>query len=357
MEKKVYIVGAHSRARTLGVYLKKIDPQIKIEAYLVNNDEINPDSVDGIPVFHFDQKIMLHKENEVYLGTRRVYHESLKRRLEDLGMKHIIPVTPQLDCELRNQYLARYFNEQGRRFERLCDYKADRMPCESERIYIIKSAFDKPLQESYLKPFYADYLQVGTALTDVRIAELTDDTGDNISGRNRQFCELTGLYWIWKHASENIVGLEHYRRHFILPEDWISRMISNRIDVILPTPLYVAPSLAQNYRERHVASDWKYMTEYIRNEYPDDYESVMDFFENNGLYSPCNMFIMRKEVLDAFCEWLFPILFSCAEHGGEREDSYQNRYPGFLSERLMTYFFEKNRDKYKMVYADKNFLA
>ena len=41
---------------------------------------------------------------------------------------------------------------------------------------------------------------------------------------------------------------------------------------------------------------------------------------------------------------------------GEREDAYQNRYPGFLSERLITFFFEKNRARYKVVYADKNFL-
>ena len=64
---------------------------------------------------------------------------------------------------------------------------------------------------------------------------------------------------------------------------------------------------------------------------------------------------MKKEILNGFCTWLFPILFACVEHGGEREDMYQNRYPGFLAERLMSFFFEKNREKYKVVYADKGF--
>lgn len=68
------------------------------------------------------------------------------------------------------------------------------------------------------------------------------------------------------------------------------------------------------------------------------------------------MLIARKPVLDALCEWMFPILFAVAEHGGEREDSYQNRYPGFVSECLITYFFESRRDKYRVVYANKNFL-
>ena len=120
-------------------------------------------------------------------------------------------------------------------------------------------------------------------------------------------------------------------------------------------PLYVAPSIAGNYRERHEASDWDFMMDYLRKIYPEYYIEASCFF-NTNLYSPCNMFIMRKKILDDLCAWLFPILFICAEHGGKREDMYQNRYPGFLSERLMTFFFEKNRDRYRVVYADKNFL-
>lgn len=132
-------------------------------------------------------------------------------------------------------------------------------------------------------------------------------------------------------------------------------MRDSHVDVILPTPLYVAPSLAQNYKDRHTASDWDFMMDCLRRFYLGDYKEAVSFFDTN-LYSPCNMFIMKKEVLDELCAWLFPILFVCAEHSGERIDSYQNRYPGFLSERLITFFFEKNRGKYKVVYADKNFL-
>lgn len=46
-----------------------------------------------------------------------------------------------------------------------------------------------------------------------------DDTSDNISVKNRQYCELTGIYWIWKHYDEignpDYLGFMHYRRHFI----------------------------------------------------------------------------------------------------------------------------------------------
>ena len=269
--------------------------------------------------------------------------------LKSLGMKTIIPVTPDLDMQLRNDYLEKHYTELGREFHKIDRYV-------SACVYVAKSVFDAPLKNSCpLAPYNAE-IQVGASVADKRIAEIADDKGYNISYRNKQFCELTALYWIWKNAGEDIIGLEHYRRHFILPANWKDKMASEKIDVILPTPLYVAPSLAQNYKDRHVASDWEFMMQYLEILYPEEYDKAWNFFETTNLYSPCNMFIMKKEILNDLCTWMFPIIFACAEHGGEREDTYQNRYPGFLSERLMTFFFENSRDKYRVVYADKNFL-
>ncbi len=111
------------------------------------------------------------------------------------------------------------------------------------RIYVASSIFDKPLQDNYTFIREEVVLQVGAALTKERISNdvITDCEGENISIRNKQFCELTGLYWIWKNAREDYVGLVHYRRHFLLPENWLERMKENQVDVILPVPLYVAP--------------------------------------------------------------------------------------------------------------------
>ena len=349
MDNRVYIFGAHSRARTLGVYLTSLYPELKIAAYLIDNDEDNDQEIEGVPVLHVDADTKLDLSVPVYLGIRGIYHEKTASLLRSIGVKEIIPVTPELDMELRNQYLDQYYAQKGEIFRKLDAY----LPVS---VYVVKSIADKPLKTECALKAYEKEIQVGAALTQERIAPVTDHTGFHISERNKQFCELTGLYWIWKNAKEDMVGLEHYRRRFLLPEHWIEKMENNHIDVILPTPLYVAPSIAQNYKDRHVAEDWEYMMNYLKELYPEDHELAERFFETTNLYSPCNMFIMKKQILNELCSWMFPILFACCEHVGKREDRYQNRYPGFMSERLMTFFFEKHREKYRVIYADKIFL-
>ena len=55
-------------------------------------------------------------------------------------------------------------------------------------------------------------LQVGRALNP-GIGYTADNTGDNISDKNPNYCELTGLYWAWKNLPADVLGLVHYRRY------------------------------------------------------------------------------------------------------------------------------------------------
>lgn len=372
---KIYIFGAHSRAQTLAVYLQYLYPDLMVEAFLYDNEEPNLPGLGIIPVIDLSENISLHTDYPVYIGTRGIYHERIIERLKGLGFQEIYPVTVELDLKLRNKYLEKYYASIGKEFlkvDRFPDTKVfsgtkrkterqDRIKSDAGQksacIYVARSINDKPLRQQYTPAFYEREIQAGAAMTKERLegSGLTDDTGDNISGKNSQFCELTALYWIWKNAEEDIVGLVHYRRHFILPDDWVMRMLENKVDVILPVPLYVAPNVAENFKMRHDPNDWNYMIDYLKKRNIKEYQEAGQFFQKN-LYSPCNMFIMRKEVLDVLCRWMFPVLFAVAEYRGEKEDCYSNRYPGFLSERLITFFFEMHRDRYKLAYSDKNFL-
>lgn len=358
MKNKIYIAGAHSRAQTFRTYIEKLNSNIQVAAYLVDDLEDNELFLDGVPVLQINCKIC--KNYPVYLATRGIYHKKLTLKLNSLGVQNVIPVSVEFDMEIRNRYVKAVFKENGRDFISINDIQilASTKTIGLEAcIYVANSIYDKPLQCKYDLSPEERIIQVGAALTKKRIFEdvLTDCEGENISVRNRQYSELTGLYWMWKNAKEDYLGLVHYRRHFLLPNNWLQRMEQNHIDVILPVPLYVGPNLEDNYKSRHDPFDWDFLIKYFKEKFTLEYDFMLEVF-HGSLYTPCNMFIMRKEILNDLCSWMFPILDAVAEHGGEKEDTYMNRYPGFISERLITYFFERHRQKYKIVYANKNFL-
>ena len=359
--KKAYIFGAHSRGRTLAEYLREVRLEEKLLAFLVDNDEENPDRIDGFPVIllNRDADAGLEKDAAVYLGIRGAGHGAVTERLRDLGFSEIIPVTVELDIELRNEYLEKKFAVEKRPFEKIGNLPASGNAEKSGCIYVVRSIYDKPLSDSkYVSLPEEKLIQVGTALTEERISECSfrDNTGENISEKNRQYCEETALYWIWKNAREDIIGLVHYRRHFLLPDDWQLRMEKHGIDVILPTPLYLPDSIGENFCFRHEASNWTYLMDFLKDRNYDEYLSAKEYYSGN-IFCPCNMFIMRREVLSRYCSWLFPILFELEKNGGILDDTYQNRYPAFMAERLLSWYFEMHKAEYYIVYSDKNFLA
>jgi len=409
-----YIFGAHSRGRTVKEYLRVLEPDMQLLAYLYDNDEENQTEADGVPVYKISNYNAFDISCPVYIGTRGISHPHIIEALKNIGFTDIRPVTVDLDISMRNAYVERIFEEKDLPFRKI-KVKTGDAPESSEVsmnekrdsccIYVAKSANDKKLSVDWVPDAHEKILQVGCALTESRVSGATffDHDGENISNRNRQFCELTGLYWIWKQATQDVVGLVHYRRHFLLPKDWkryfaadsemlgteaadpmtsstesadalmsgtevadrvivddrVSDSLSSynkKADVILPVPLYVAPSLAGNFRERHVPAVWEAMMEALAEGDAEEAKRAEVFFETNGLYCPCNMLITRREILSKLCEWLFPILFKVQARIGALSDPYQNRYPGFLSERLITFWFYEHRDKYRIWFADKNFL-
>lgn len=184
-------------------------------------------------------------------------------------------------------------------------------------------------------------LQAGAAISD-DIGYIRDDSGEHISVKNKNYCELTGLYWVWKNTHHDITGLCHYRRYFtknnqILTENDINSLLAD-YDIIIPQSLFGtagSTSVFSHYCQRHYGNDLIECGR-IMNELFPEYNNAFQLGIQCNLLSPANMMICRKEILDHYCEWLFSILFELEKRVNiENYNDYQKRIFGFLSERLL----------------------
>lgn len=183
---------------------------------------------------------------------------------------------------------------------------------------------------------------------------LSDNTGENISKKNPNYCELTALYWIWKNrVDEDYIGLCHYRRYFYKTIFHRKPMIYNkclkymdRYDIILPYPkAWIGKTVAGWYiYDEGKQSELDVLREVVSDKYPDyleAYDETMNAYE--AFYY--NMFFMPRELMDRYCTWLFDILFEVEKRINlEGYTPKQARIFGYLSERLFNVWvrYEKN---------------
>ena len=188
-----------------------------------------------------------------------------------------------------------------------------------------------------------------------------DDTGDNISEKNPYFCELTGLYWAWKNLDADYIGLAHYRRHFTatkkLPKD-ISGRISKAInkeeintllnyDIILPQKRkYYIENLYDHYKHTLYIENLDETGRIIEEKYPEYMQEFNKLHKRTSAHM-FNMFIMKKEVLNEYCTWLFDILFELEKRTDiSKYDSFHARFFGRISELLLDIWINTNGLEY-----------
>ena len=181
-----------------------------------------------------------------------------------------------------------------------------------------------------------------------------DDAGENISSRNGGYCELTALYWAWKNLPAAYLGLVHYRRYFArtLPGGRRARIagaaeLERRLakaPVILPKKRhYWIETNYSQYVHAHHAEDLRQTRRILEEtcpQYLEAYDSSMRRTQGHRF----NMFVMRRDLADAYCTWLFGILFALEQRldtGGYSEND--RRVFGFVAERLLDCWIETNR--------------
>lgn len=249
-------------------------------------------------------------------------------------------------------------------------------------LFLITSIYIASHKE-YWVPSFEEYkpIHVGAANTDNRFVEICDNTGVAISDKNKNYCELTGLYWIWKNdLTSDIVGLCHYRRYFDFKDSqniFIRQLIADKnfknylndfinpvkvehylkdADIVLPIQHELGCSMQEQYCNDHIANDFYVAKEVIADLYPEYKESMEYVFGCKWIYL-YNMFIMKKSVFNNYMEWLFNILFEVEKKITISTDPYQARVFGFLAERLLNVYVYHNKLKIKevpIVFIDDN---
>lgn len=186
-------------------------------------------------------------------------------------------------------------------------------------------------------------IQVGSSGKDPITGFMRDDVGaENISSKNSRYCELTALYWAWKNLDADYIGLAHYRRHFagcgergVLTSGEAMELVKSSPVVMPRKRHYYIETVGNHYAHTFDAAHLEAVRASLRELSPE----VLEAFEahlNTRASHIWNMTIMRKDILDQWCSWLFPVLGSVEERiSFEGMTPFEERVMGRLSERLI----------------------
>ena len=220
-------------------------------------------------------------------------------------------------------------------------------------------------------------IQVGKALSTRDLHLLADDTGDNISPKNAQYAELSAQYWAWKNDTDSdYLGFGHYRRVFIFRRGFEKQVnyekdrvpvpgvdessyakygwreadvleVLEGCDIVVPMQYDVRAGHRTDCRGHfiyhHGEENYRDFLTLVDEFCPEYRAYAKEFFRGQTAYL-CNMFIMRRELLHEYSEWLFGILDRFMESKTEEDyDAYQIRMPAFMAERLFNIYLKKLR--------------
>lgn len=192
------------------------------------------------------------------------------------------------------------------------------------------------------------------------IGFIGDNTGDNISNKNANYCELTGLYWAWKNLPAEYIGLCHYRRYFtrsnpcscskkkqviLTKAEW--EELLNKHPIIVPDKRkYYIETNRSHYNHSHYAKDLDMTEKIIQEKYPQYSEAFSKVMERTWAHM-FNMFVMRRDYFDEYCNWLFDVLQELEKRTDITDyDVVEARIYGYISELLLDVWLETNKLEY-----------
>lgn len=206
---------------------------------------------------------------------------------------------------------------------------------------------------------------------------LRDDSGDNISHMNKFFSELTGYYWVWKnYQTKDWVGFCHYRRYFNFFNN-IPDLDAMDCDIIVPQEIYCYPSPREQFKNCHNIKDLDLVCDIAKEKFNIPVNIIENILDDNKTLYLFNMFIMKKELFNEYCEFMFTVLNEYLNRKNififddvikmvndnsddylksfapNNQVNYQARIGGFLSERLFNIWLAWKNLKVKTIKTEQ----
>ncbi len=191
-----------------------------------------------------------------------------------------------------------------------------------------------------------------------------DDTGKNLSGKNRLYAELTALYWVWKNYEKlenpDYIGLMHYRRLLNFSNNKEDKSFQGLLDekivkacsgsdMILSEPLGAwsnkskkfLDNIFEQYAVEHNREDLEELQKIIKKSYPEMAESVDKVLYHSSKISWYGIFVMKKELFFEYASFVFDVFAQLEKRiKWQKYSLEQQRVCGFLSEFLLNIFKE-----------------
>lgn len=349
--KKKYIFGAQATA--YGIYRAlKIVFGINIDGFVVSDTKNNLTDIEDISVIGIND---MDKVNSyTFIAVPEYLHSEIISLLQCKDKNNYCCI----DTALEYKFMRELFRTE-KKFVLLEDVEE----CESRvnekqiAIYTAVSSKDKNISMTFPKGDIFKSVHAGAAIDSALCSDYRDNDGDNISDKNRNYAELTVTYWAWKNRKDEYKGIAHYRRYLKLCErDW-KAFVGNDIDVVLPLPFVCYPTAESQYgryNHRYVINN---LFKVLEKRDLNMAAAAKEILRGEYIYQ-YNMLIAKKEVFDAYCDWIFPILSEVDELCEKwSEENNPDRLCGHLGEILTTLFFMLNKDKYKIVHTEKVWLV
>ena len=352
-----YIFGARSVAIGIIRAIRECYGGARIKGCVVSSLEDNPREIEGLRVQElkeFEAQFSdAEKQNVRILIATPVYvQEEISDTLRVFGFENLICI----DSEMEEDLMRKYYTSK-KLFPSLKDVTALSADAASATVIAVCHNADRRLRFNYVNAPWVKNIQVGAVLTDIKLHEMTDMTGENISDKNPVYCELTGLYWMWKNLiderrAEEYFGLYHYRRVLDIDENDLKRISGADVDVVLPYPMIHVPNIKEHHTRYTHEAEWGLLLEAVRELAPEYMESYGEIFGGEYFYN-YNMFLAKGKIVDELCGWMFPVFFRLEELCKRSGIVPAKRYIAYFGESMMTWFFMKNANRWKMLHTGR----